>query len=181
MMEENPQLTDEEVVHKVWSEDQELYAIIVDRYQHKLMRYAINLIHDDQKARDIVQESLIKAFVNIRGFDPKKKFSSWIYRIVHNEAMDVIKKYHREVPFPEDFDIQSEENIEDDFDQKEVVSRVNLCLGKIPLKYSEPLTLYYVEEKSYKEISDILRIPMGTVATNVNRAKKMMKHICQKI
>lgn len=180
MMEDIPQLTDEEVVHKVWSEDQELYAIIVNRYQHKLMRYAVNLIHDDQKARDIVQESLIKAFVNLRGFDPKKKFSSWMYRIVHNVAMDMVKKYHREVPFPEDFDIQSDENIEEDFDQKEVVAQVNRCLEKIPLKYSEPLILYYVEDKSYKEISDILRIPMGTVATNVNRAKKMMKYICQK-
>ena len=181
MMSDDHTLTDEEVVRKVWSEDQELYAILVERYQSKLLRYAVTLIHDDQKARDIVQESLIKAFVNLRGFDAKRKFSSWIYRIVHNEAMDVIKKYHREVPFPEDFDIQSDENIEEDFDQKEVVAQVNLCLGKIPLKYSESLTLYYIEEKSYKEISDILRIPMGTVATNVNRAKKMMKHICQKI
>ncbi|MDD5681358.1 MAG: sigma factor-like helix-turn-helix DNA-binding protein, partial [Candidatus Omnitrophica bacterium] len=54
------------------------------------------------------------------------------------------------------------------------------CLNKMSIIYKEPLSLYYLEEKSYEEISDILRIPIGTVGTRINRAKGLMKKICQK-
>lgn len=179
-MNDSEKLSDEEIVEKVRSNDQELYSVIVERYQHKLLRYATNLIKDEHKAVDVVQESLIKAFINLNSFDAGKKFSSWVYRIVHNEAMNSVKKYPKEVPLLDDVDFQSDENIENDFEQRETIARVEKCLGEMPLLYSESLTLLYVEEKSYTEISDILRIPMGTVATRIRRAKILMKHICQK-
>jgi RNA polymerase sigma-70 factor (ECF subfamily) len=172
--------SDEEVVEKIRSVDQELFSIIIERYQHKLMRYATHLVHDEDVALDIVQNSFIKAFVNLHGFDSKKKFSSWIYRIVHNEAMNSIKKYKKEIHMPEGFDFASDEDISRDFEQRENSSKVEKCLKKMPILYSEPLSLYYLDEKTYEEISDILRIPMGTVATRISRAKIAMKHICQK-
>jgi len=173
-------LSDEEIVEKTRSLDQEFYAVLMKRYQGKLLRYAINLIKDEDKAADVVQESFIKAFINLKGFDVKKKFSSWIYRIVHNEAMNIVKKHQREIKIPEGIDFKSEEYIEKNFEQKEIVARVKKCLRKMPLLYSEPLTLYYIDEKSYKDISYILRIPMGTVATRISQAKILMKNICQK-
>lgn len=173
-------LSDEEIIEKTRSLDQEFYAVLMEKYQSKLLRYAINLIKDEDKAADAVQESFIKAFINLRGFDVKKKFSSWIYRIVHNEAMNIIKKHQREIKIPEGIDFKSEEYIEKNFKQKEIVARVKKCLGKMPLLYSEPLALYYIDEKSYKDISYILRIPMGTVATRISQAKILMKKICQK-
>lgn len=173
-------LSDEEIIEKVRSQDQEFYSVIVERYQHKLLRYALNLVKDEHKAVDVVQESFIKAFINLNSFDAGKKFSSWVYRIVHNEAMNSVKKYPNEVPLLDDVDFQSDENIENDFEQKETIERVGKCMKEIPLLYSEPLSLLYIEEKSYTEISDILRIPMGTVATRIKRAKILMKHICQK-
>ena len=179
-MSETPKLTDEEIVEKVRSNDRDLYAVIIDRYKNKLLRYATNIIHDNDRASHVVQDSFIKAYINLNGFNTKKKFSSWIYRIVHNEAMSVIKKYQKEIPILDDFDLENEEDITKDFEQKETVIYVEKCLNSIPLIYSEPLTLYYLEEKSYEEISEILRIPMGTVAIRMNRAKKLMKHICQK-
>lgn len=180
-MDNYEKLTDEEIVEMVRSEDRELYAVIIKRYQNRLLRYANNLIKNESKAVDVVQDSLVKAFVNLHGFDTKKKFSSWIYRIVHNETINVLQKNQKEVNLPDDFDIQSEENIEADMEQKEIVFKVEKCLQEMPILYSEPLSLYYIEEKSYEEISDILRIPMGTVAIRISRAKKLMKNICQKI
>lgn len=179
-MDSYEKLTDEEIIEKIRSEDRELYVVIIKRYQEKLLRYSKNLIKDESKATDVVQDSFIKAFINLNGFDIKKKFSSWIYRIVHNEAMNILKKSQRETSLPENFDTSSDENIQDNFEQKEIVSEVEKCLEEIPVMYSEPLSLFYIEEKSYEEISDILRIPMGTVATRINRAKKLMKNICQK-
>lgn len=179
-MSESLKLTDEEIVEKVRSDDPDLYAIIIDRYKNKLLRYAMSLVHDEDKANHVVQDSLAKAYINLNGFNTKKKFSSWVYRIVHNEAMNVLKKYKHEVPMPEDFDFKSDEDIEKDFEQKEISAQVEKCLNSIPIMYAEPLSLYYLDDKSYEEISDILRIPMGTVATRISRAKKIMKNICQK-
>lgn len=178
-MRDTDKFSDEELVKTIRSNDQELYSLIIDRYQNKLLRYANNLIGNEHKAADAVQESFIKAFINLNSFDTKKKFSSWIYRIVHNETINHIKKYQKERPFPEGLDFESAENIEDIFEQRETIAKVENCLKKMPLLYSEPLALYHIEEKSYKEISDILRIPTGTVGTRINRAKILMKKICQ--
>lgn len=168
------------LVNKIRTSDRELFAELVNRYEEKLLRYATYLLHDEQKASDVVQDSLIKAYINLNGFDTKKKFSSWIYRIVHNETMNSVKKYHKEVPIIEGMDFESQENIENDFTKKEIMEKANTCLHQMPILYSEPLSLFYLDDKSYEEISDILRIPMGTVATRINRAKGLMKTICQK-
>jgi len=173
-------LSDEELVVQIRTKNKERYSDLVKRYQDKLMRYATYLLHDEQKALDVVQESFIKAYVNLNGFDTKKKFGSWIYRIVHNEAMNSAKKFIKEIPLMQDMDFKSDEDIEYEFSKKEIVEKAQKCLDQMPALYSEPLALYYLEDTSYEEISDILRIPMGTVATRINRAKGLMKAICQK-
>jgi RNA polymerase sigma-70 factor, ECF subfamily len=179
-MDEFAKLSDEEVVEKVRSQNNDIYSVIIDRYQNKLLRYAVNLVKDVDKASHIVQDSFIKAYINLNGFNTKKKFSSWIYRIVHNESMNDIKKYKKEIKIPDDFDMSSEQDLEREFEENELIVYVEKCLDAIPLIYAEPLSLYYLDDKSYQEISDILKIPMGTVATRISRAKKLMKYICQK-
>jgi RNA polymerase sigma-70 factor (ECF subfamily) len=179
-MSEKEQLSDEQVIEKIRTTDTSLFAIIIERYQKKLLHYAHSLIKDDDKSVDIVQASFIKAFVNLNSFNTKQKFNSWIYRIVHNETLNLLKKYPGETPLLDDVDFKSEENIEENFIKDETKLQVEKCLREIPILYSEPLTLYYLEDKSYEEISDILRLPMGTVAVRINRAKKLMKNICQK-
>lgn len=173
-------LSDEEIVEIVRSRDQERYSAIIGRYQEKLLRYARNLVGDDHKAADIVQDAFIKAFVNLRGFDTKKKFSSWIYRIVHNEAMNAVKRHRKELPMDESFDVPSGESIEDAYASQETADRVEACLKELPVAYSEPLALHYIDGKSYEEMSDILRMPMGTIATRMRRGKLLMKTICHR-
>jgi len=176
----NDSRTDEEIVDVTRTEDQEQYACLVDRYQHKLLRYALSLLHDEHKAEDVVQEAFIKAFINLNSFDTKKKFSSWLYRIVHNEAMNHLKKHRWEIPFWENFDFASKQNIEEEFAEQELLTALHDRIASLPVLYSAPLSLYYIEEKSYEEISDILHIPMGTVATRMSRAKHQLKKLCQK-
>lgn len=178
-MKEFEEKTDEELVEIIRSADRELFSVIIDRYEKKLFRYAFNLIKNELKASDIVQEAFIKSFINLKGFDTKKKFSSWIYRIVHNEAMSSVKKYRKEVPILDDMDFQSNENIEKDFEKKEISEEVTQCMDQLSLMYAEPLALYYFEDKTYDEISDILHIPPGTVAIRIKRSKIIMKKICQ--
>lgn len=177
-------LDDEELVELVRTQDQELYSEVVRRYQDKLVRYATSLIQDEDKAADVVQEAFIKAFVNLKGFNLKKKFSSWIYRIVHNEAVNYLKKHKREISLENnqwiERTVDSGQDIEKDFNRKEAEKMLYQSLNELPLKYRSPLTLFYLEEKSYEEISDVLRIPVGTVGTRISRGKKLMRTICKK-
>ena len=173
-------LSDEEVVEITRIKNKEAYAEIIKRYQGKLMRYAKYLVSDDERASDAVQDAFIKAYINLNSFDTKRKFSSWIYRIVHNETMNLMNKHKKEKPFFENIDFDSGINIEEEYTQNEVRKMVKNCLEEMSLLYREPLSLYYLEEKSYKEISDILRIPIGTVGTRINRAKLIMRQICQR-
>ena len=178
-MKDSKNKTDEEIVELVRIKNKELYAKIIERYENKLIRYAEYLIGDYDKASDAVQDSFIKAYINLNGFDVKKKFSSWIYRIVHNEAINLLDKNKKTLKLDPKIDFDSGVNIEDSYVKEELVSHAHKCLEEMDLIYREPLSLFYIENKSYEEISDILRLPMGTVAVRINRAKAILKKICQ--
>lgn len=173
-------LPDEKVASLVRSKDKELYSEIIKRYEAKLLRYVNYLISDEPESADVVQNTFIKAYINLNGFNIKKKFSSWLYRIAHNETINMINKQRKQITLSHDFDIESGIDLEDEIILKELKSHTRNCLQQIPVKYSEPLVLYYLEEKSYEEISDVLRVPIGTVGTRINRAKKLMKKICER-
>jgi RNA polymerase sigma-70 factor (ECF subfamily) len=170
--------SDEEVVKFVRNQDTEAYSEIVDRYQEKLIRYVFQLLQNEDKAQDVVQDTLIKAYVNLRSFNSKKKFSSWIYRIAHNESINFIKKYKKEVLIKRGGWLEniedSNKNIEEEFEKKELRDAIKKSIKKLPINYRSVVTLYFFEDKSYEEISDILRIPLGTVGTWLGRGKKML-------
>jgi len=176
-------LSDEELVIFVIEKDKEAYGELVIRYQEKLIRYADYLLQDMHVAEDVVQDSFIKAYVNLKGFNVKKKFSSWIYRIVHNEAINKINKDKKKISLDANEWIKdifdSGDNIEADFERTETVRMVRSCLKKLPYKYRSSLTLYYLEDKTYEEISDILRMPTSTVGTRIKRGKEKLAEICK--
>ncbi len=173
------QLSDEELVQKITGSDQELYVHIVERYQGPLIRYARTLVYEQEAAEDVVQNAFIKAYQNLRSFKTDKKFSSWVYRITHNEAMNHIKKHKRELR-PDDeswFDTIADDRqtVPDVIDQDFENSITAKAMTELEPKYREPITLYFFEAKSYQEIGEILRIPTATVGTRINRAKQQLK------
>lgn len=180
-MQEIQKFTDEELVYFVRTKDQEQYREIVIRYQERLLRYARYLLNDTEAAQDVVQQAFIKAFINLQGFNIKKKFGSWIYRIVHNEAINYLKSKKKEVLvdslFLENIADPSVNNFEEMLEKKEKQQLLLGSLEDLPVVYRAPLTLFYFEEKTYSEISDILRIAVGTVGTRINRGKKYLKKL----
>jgi RNA polymerase sigma-70 factor, ECF subfamily len=175
------ELSDEKIVGIVCGEDQEQYAELVKRYEEKLLRYVRYMI-GDREADEVVQETFIKAFVKLRSFDEKRgKFSSWIYRISHNEAMNKIKKKkHVSLDFNDWLKeiLPGKVNVEVEYERQEEKEMVRRCLNGTDLIYRSVLSLYYLEDKSYDEISEILKIPMGTVGIRLRRGKEKMKEIC---
>lgn len=171
-------LNDEELVEIVRSRERELYGEIIRRYQNKLGRYLKKFIYDQDEVEDVLQTVFIKAYQNLHGFNTHKKFSSWIYRIAHNQAVNHLKKNSRgQISLNEvEYKIVDEKiNLNAQADRILLKQQMEKVLSSLKLKYREPLVLFYFEQKSYQEISDILRLPMGTVGTLIRRGKKILK------
>lgn len=175
----NPEkLTDEQLVLAVLNKNQELYSEIIKRYQLKLSHYLRKFIYNPDELEDVLQVVFIKAYKNLYSFNVKKKFSSWIYRISHNEALNHLKKYAKERIPLEDIEyklIDEKIDLNKEIDRKLLKTEVEELLSILKLKYREPLILYFFEQKSYQEISDILHMPISTVGTLISRAKKTLK------
>lgn len=163
--------------------NQDYFIYIVDRYKKKLWRYVRRLTNiADEDAEDILQEVFIKIYYNLNDYDIKLPFSSWIYRIAHNQVISNFRKIAvRPQGNQTSLDDQAVQNlisdtdIEKEIDLKIINQQINQALQKLDPKYRELLILKYFEEKNYQEISDITRRPAGTVASLLNRAKKEFK------
>lgn len=177
-----PEITDEEIAQKVQRGDTDAFGILVERYEDKMLRYARRFLFGYEDGEDAVQGVFLRSYINIKQFDTTKKFSSWLYRIAHNEFINVIKKKGKEsLPlfevdtlFPH---LVAQEDSAKDFEQKELKEMLEKHLQKISPKYREILVLYYFEQLGYTEIAEILKIPPSTVGVRLKRAKDSLKKI----
>lgn len=183
-----PVQSDEEVVVSIQGGDKEKFGILMERYDKKLSRYGTKFLARQENIDDIVQDVFISTFQNIQSFDPSLKFSSWIYRIAHNAFVNGLKKQQKSaIPLPHfDLDIlMSHESYEDpavlEKEYEEVKKMLDKGLNELEQKYKEVLVLHYLEDFSYKEISDILEIPPGTVGIRVKRGKEALKKVYDKM
>jgi RNA polymerase sigma-70 factor (ECF subfamily) len=176
-------LSDEKLVEYVRSKDQEAFVEIVGRYEEKLKRYVGYMIRDDDLVGEVVQGCFVKVFENLNSFDATRKFSSWIYRIAHNEAISEIRGRKRLLYWPLEADFwgwfESKDNLEKELDDKLMAEWLNTCVKDLAEKYRSVLVLYYFEQKSYEEIGEILRISIGTVGTRLSRGKALVKKLCK--
>lgn len=180
-------ISDEELVEKSLR-DVDYFACIYDRYEQKLIRYILRISSFSfEEAEDVLQEAFVKAWKNLNEFDGDLKFSSWIYRIVRNTTITEWKKSQskgksQRQELDEDLfqNLPSSLDIEEELDQKFNKENIRKILQLMPRKYREVLILKFLEEKDYKEISDILKKPSGTIATLINRAKKSFRQTAKK-
>lgn len=174
---------DEEIAVFVQNGDIDAFGVLVERYEEKLKRYARKFFRDNGDIEDVIQETFIKAYSNIQGFDAERKFSPWIYRIAHNELVNALKKKkNKEAISLFDFDVflphlVAKETAEERARSNEMKSALDKYLGKINLKYREPLVLYYFEDMNYKEVADVLEIPVSTVGVRLKRGKETLKKL----
>jgi len=167
---------------------QRFFLCIMKRYEAKLLRYIKRITNvRNEEAEDILQEVFIKVYTNLNSFDTNLKFSSWIYRITRNYVIsyyrskknkkeDLVWQYDTEI-----FDnIASDLNFIQEIDLELLRKSLQSVINKLDIKYKEVIILNYFEEKTYKEISDIIKKPEGTVATLLNRAKTKLKKIIEK-
>jgi RNA polymerase sigma-70 factor (ECF subfamily) len=165
-------------------DDSRYFYCLMKRYEEKLANYVRRFTYlSDDDIADIIQESFINTYQHLNDCDCNLKFSSWLYRIVHNQAINFMKKNKQSVKI----DIENNDefvdwlvadiNIEKDTIKLHFNDYLKTILDKIKPEYKEVLILKFFEDKDYSEISDILQKPMGTVATLISRAKLQFKKI----
>ncbi len=173
--------TDEELVQLVLKNKIEAFDVLGRRYEKKLLRYGKRFLYNYENIEDAVQNVFVKVYINIKSFDFSKKFSPWIYRIAHNEFVNIIKKEKKEAFLFFDADVifsfPGKSNLLKELERKEERKEIEEYLNKLKAKYREPIVLYYFEEKDYQEISDILRIPISTVGTRLKRGRDEIKKL----
>lgn len=162
-------------------EDKGMFLYLLRRYEEKLKRYIFRISNfSNEEVEDVLQDVFLKVYKNLNDFDLDLKFSSWIYRITHNQVVS----HHRQNqarPKVVEIDEVVIEKIKDEFNIGEKMqidylrNEINGIFDNIKPKFKEILILRFFEEKSYEEISDILKKPAGTVATLIHEAKKDFK------
>jgi len=159
----------------------DLFGNLVGKYWNRLFRYVRRISYfEKEDVEDILQEAFIKIYKNLNFFDNSMKFSTWVYQITHNATIDAIRKKNarpKSIGMEEE-DLakifKSSENQEKEIIFKERMNLIKNTIKELPLKYREALILRVLEEKTYEEMVDILKKPKGTVASLVNRGRKMI-------
>ncbi len=178
------QLSDLEIIRKSL-EEVDFFSCLYERYEASLLRYVKRLGVTEEEAQDVLQEAFINIWKNLHAFDQSLKLSSWLYRIVHNQAISCLRRKKsfgkdQRAAFDEGLlvhisDSDQDEDSPEALEEKDQHARE--LLDQLPLPYKEVMVLKFLEEMSYEEISDVLKIPEGTVAARINRAKKALRKL----
>ena len=153
------------------------YRFLIERYQTGLIIHCENILKDRQEAEDIAQEAFIKAYDTLKQYDEDKaKFSTWLYRIATNKAIDHLRKHKRiiHIDNPEEY---SDEHAEITLFDDEIQALRTAVDELEPPVYAQVIKAYFWEGKSYQQIADELNITTNTVGTWMRRAKVNLKEV----
>lgn len=201
--------THSEIINKVKEGDTQAFKIISDELKGKAFSLAMKILKNKEDAEDTVQESFIKLFKSMSAgkFEERSKLSTYFYSIVYNTAVDnykklksqrfsiisidvddsgfeegddLVKKYYESEIDKNIYEQSHETSTDKQTAENEVERMVNNYISSIPEQYSVILTMFYINDLSHDEISEILKLPLGTVKNRLFRAKARLKDLILK-
>lgn len=178
-------LEDDKLVKKAIGGDESAYAQLVDKYERALYYHILKMVKDKEQVEDLVQETFVKAFDNLNTYSTNYAFSTWLYRIATNHTIDYLrKKKLNTLSIDEPMktkDGEMEMQLEDEsavtdrnIIRKQRQKIVQNAIENLPEKYRKVIEMRHMEEKSYKEIADVLDSPLGTVKAHIFRARELL-------
>lgn len=167
-------MDEKQVITAVLDGNQERYSELVNRYHVGLIIHCERLLNDRDSAEDIAQEAFIAAFDNLHSFDNAKRFSTWLYRIATNKALDELRRQKR---FVHDVDFDEIAAVTDTLDEVKKKEVREAVLALVPPEYRRVVEAYYWEGKSYEAIAQELDKPINTIRTWLRRAKVTLKGV----
>ena len=177
---------EKELIKKVKNGDKIAFNILVENYQKKIYHLARRIVMNHEDADEVVQETFIKAYINISKFSEEHKFYTWLYRIAVNTSLSLIKKRRyrglslEALTENEHFQPTSGDDTHQSSQDSEIKNLVKEALKKLSPQLRTVFMLRTWEEMSYKEIAQTLKISEGTVMSRLNRARNKLKKLLKK-
>ena len=150
--------------------DQIALGYLVERHRNRLIRTATNLLRDRHEAEDVAQEAFIKAFREITKLREDKAFSGYLYRICVRLCMDRLRLKRAEPA-----QIESSQGHEGGTIENKVV--IEKCLNQLPAELRTTLVLREIEQLSYEEVAEAMRVPIGTVRSRLHTAREKFRRL----
>lgn len=181
-----PQMSDVDLIAAVLKGDEERFAELVARYRGRLVNYLYRLLRDYGEAHDLAQEVFLKVYQALDRYNPQYKFSTWLFRVAQNAAIDKIRKRRLQFVSMDRPLASSDEQRTWEFPSGERgpygelrnVERgaaIQEAIERLPWEYRELIVLRHYGELSYDEIATLKEMPLGTVKNKLFRGRQMLK------
>jgi RNA polymerase sigma-70 factor, ECF subfamily len=179
-------LTDVELIAKAISGREDGFEELVRRYQRPITNYVFRMLNDYDASLDVTQEVFIKVYNSLSRYSSEYKFSTWLYRIAHNAAIDYIR---RRSPNEQSIETENKDGAyqlqiespnptpEQERERSEWRTEIEAVVKCLPAVYRELILLRHSQDLSYDEIAEITNLPLGTVKNRLFRAREMMREI----
>ena len=183
-------LTDQDVVLRARSGQEAAYRELIRRYERPVFALLFRMVRDRELAEDLAQEKFVKALNEIDSYRPEFKFSSWIFKIANNAAIDHLRRReldtlsldgspHAETPEAMQATALQigarQETPLDTVEAKELGTAIEAAIGSLRPEYRSCILLRHVEGRAYEEIAEILNLQLGTVKTYIHRARNELR------
>lgn len=177
---------DRTLVARVLAGERDLFSTLVGRYERRIVNYVYRITHRYEDAHDLAQEIFVKVYMALDRYDPKFQFSTWIFRIAQNSAIDAIRR--KTIP-----EVSMHQTINDDpsgkekefasdgvtpdraLRNKQLSEAIDHAVEELPPDYRELIQLRHFAELSYDEIAAMKQLPLGTVKNKLFRARNLLK------
>lgn len=177
-----------ELIDRSRKGDSEAFGVLVERYQRRVVGVALAVVHNQDDAIELAQETFIRAFENLAKFESRSSFSTWLYRIAANLAIDFWRREGRHVVLHgEDAENEigkmptSQGDSFKEVSRSELSARLKQALEELTPEHRAVILLREVEGMSYDEISDVLQCPRGTVMSRLHYARTHLRNILKDV
>lgn len=183
-------MSDEELVEKIKKGDIDAYEEIIKKYENKVCGIIYHMIKNQNDVEDLAQEVFIKVYKNLSKFKGDSSLYTWIYKITVNLCLDEVKKRKNIIYLDEKLEVEdgelkrelpsSDKTQVELYEEKELKEKLHKCIGKLPEKQRVMIVLRDIKGFSYEEISEITSVKLGTVKSQINRARLKLKELLDK-
>jgi RNA polymerase sigma factor (sigma-70 family) len=176
--------SDQQIIQEILGGKSRRFAVLVDRYKDRGMTLAVRLLGGREEAEEVLQDAFVRAFRGLREFRSEAKFATWFYRILYNLCITRITRRKSSFLGMEREEADGSGTLFVDPDAAtpyKIVERRDLSailleeVARLPDRFRAVVTLFYLEEMSYEDLAATLNLPLGTVKTNLFRARVLLR------
>lgn len=173
-------MNDTELVQQILNGNEHAFRYLVAKHQRLVAHVVGRIVQQQEDLEDICQEVFMKVFKQLKKFRGDARLSTWIAKIAYNTSITHLRRRNKEVVSYDDqpllVNLKQDENLNQAVVERNEIKKILMdCIEKLPVHYRTVITLFHLEEFSYREMEEITGMPEGTIKSYLNRARKLLK------